>query len=76
MEILNEQPIDEQSTEFQDFFNAEILPKIDFAESCNERDEFNRPLSWLFADCEVRATYFTKNENYNFNKFVIYGRDI
>lgn len=65
-------PLQAQSQEFKDYFNSEIMPKIDFADSCNQRDTWGRPSKWLFDDIVVQATYFTENENYNFNEFLIF----
>lgn len=62
-----------QSIIFQAWFNENCMPKIDFADSCSQRDEWNRPSEWTFENITVKAVYCTENENYNFNKFVIYG---
>ena len=62
-----------QSQEFQDLFNSTILTKIDYADSCTKRDEWQRPSEWVFENITVKAVYYTENENYNFNKFVCYG---
>ena len=62
-----------QPQDVQDWFNADIMPKIDFADTCNVRDEFERPSEWHFTECVVKAVYFTENVNYNFNKFLLYG---
>lgn len=65
--------IAEQLQEIQDWFNTEILPKIDFAESCSQRDEWQRPSKWIFDNIVVEAVYYTQNENYNFNQFLIFN---
>lgn len=62
-----------QSIIFQAWFNENCMPKIDFADSCVKRDEWNRPSEWLVENITVKAVYYTENENYNFNKFLIYG---
>ena len=71
--IIDGAPLHEQSAIFQAWFNEEIMPRIDFAESCTSRDEFSRPKTWLFDKVRVSAEYLTDNENYNFKWFVIYG---
>ena len=79
MEIINGAPLSEQSQEFQDWFNAEIMPNITFGngidsvQTCSEFDQFGRPSKWVFDSATVVAEYFTENVNYNFNKFLIYG---
>lgn len=62
-----------QTAVFQAWFNENCSPKIDFADTCAVRDEWNRPLEWHFDECKVIAVYYTENVNYNFNKFLIYG---
>ena len=73
MEIINGAPLSEQSQEFQEYFENEMHSKIDFSDSCTQRDEFNRPSVWLLPDMVVRAEYHTQNENYNFNQFLIFN---
>lgn len=79
MEIINGAPLSEQSQEFQDWFNAEIQPNITFGngidseQTCSEFDQFGRPYKWVFDSVTVVADYYTQNENYNFNQFLIYG---
>ena len=62
-----------QTPTFQAWFNEHCMPKIDFADTCVKRDEWNRPSEWLVENITVKEVYFTENENYNFNKFLIYG---
>jgi len=73
MEIINGAPISEQSIEFQDYFNDELRCLIDFANTCTQRDDFNRPSVWILSGIIVKAEYYTQNENYNFNQFLIYN---
>lgn len=79
MNIINGLPLSEQSQDFQDYFNLEIMPNITFGngidskQTCSEFDEFGRPSKWVFDECIVEAVYYTQNENYNFNYFLIYG---
>jgi hypothetical protein len=69
-----------QNTDFIAWFNSNIQPKITFADgkngtsqTCSTFDEFGRPNTWIFDNMTVTAVYFTQNENYNFNKFIING---
>lgn len=77
MEIINNAPLSEQSQEFQDYFNAEIAPNITFGngidsvQTCTEFDEFGRPWKWVFENVTIQAVYYTENENYSFNQFLI-----
>lgn len=74
IEIKGGQPLDEQSNLFQAWYSENIQPKIDFGDSCNERDKFSRPKTWLFPEEKIRveATYRTQDVNYTFNEFVIF----
>lgn len=71
--IINGAPLQNQSQTFQAWFNETIMPNIDFADTCAVRDEWQRPLEWNFDDVKVVAEYFTKDVNYQFNQFLIYG---
>jgi hypothetical protein len=62
-----------QNETFQTWFNENILPNIDFVNTCSERDAYGRPLTWSFPQLSVTATYFIQNQNYNFNTFIING---
>lgn len=72
-------PLSEQSSVFQAWFNENCMPNITFGngidseQTCTEFDEFNRPKVWLFDEVRIVAEYYTQNENYNFNQFLIYG---
>lgn len=63
----------QQSEAFQKWFAENAQPNITFADTCTKRDEYSRPSEWHFDGFIVKAIYFTENENYTFNKFVIYG---
>ena len=82
MEIINGAPLSGQSAEFQDWFYAEIMPNITFGngidsvQTCTEFDKYGRSSKWVFDLFTVVAEYYTENVNYNFNQFLIYGRDI
>lgn len=84
IEIKDGFSLDEQSQEFQEWFNLEIQPQITFGDgnygtekTCSEFDEFGRPLYWLFSDIKVKAEYTTPFSNKrDFNKFLIYAATI
>ena len=84
IEILNGKPLDDQSPEFQEWFNLEIQPQITFGDgnygtekTCSEFDEFGRALYWIFSDIKVKAEYITPFSNkHDFNKFIIYAATI
>lgn len=63
----------QQSEEFQKWFAENVQPNVTFADTCTKRDEYGRPSEWHFDSFIVKAVYYTENENYTFNKFVIYG---
>lgn len=63
----------QQSEAFQKWFAENIQQKVTFADTCTKRDEYDRPSEWHFDSFIVKAIYYTENENYTFNKFVIYG---
>lgn len=71
--------LQDQTPVFQAWFNENCMSKITFGngvdseQTCAEFDAFNRPKVWLLGDVKVLAEYYTENENYNFNKFMIYG---
>lgn len=80
MEIKDGFPLDEQSPEFQDWFNLKIQPKITFGDgketeqTCSEFDLYGRPLFWDFENIRVKAVYFTDFSNkLDFKNFIIYG---
>ena len=63
--------IDQQVQETKDWFNENILSKIDFVDSCTLRDSYGRPSVWVIEGFTIEAIYFTENVNYNFNKFKV-----
>lgn len=78
IEVKHGENLENQSQEFIYWFNEEILTtqKLDFGDTCSERDEFNRPKSWRFENTEVgllevEAIYLTEDGNYQFNTFKI-----
>lgn len=78
-------PLSEQTAVFQAWFNETCMPNIDFADTCDVRDEWQRPLEWHLPEVKVVAEYFTVNEfptlaanpnymyNYNFKQWRVYG---
>ena len=85
IEILDGKPLQEQTQVFQAWFNENIMPNVDFADTCTVRDEWQRPLEWHFEEVKVVAEYYTVEEipslannpnymyNYNFKQWRIYG---
>ena len=69
-------PLSEQTQVFQAWFNEHIIPNVDFVDTCTVRDEWQRPLEWHLPEVRVVAEYHTKDINYNFNQFKIYGNSI
>lgn len=69
--IIDGATLQEQSQVFQAWFNENIQTKIDFADSCSIYDTCGRPSEWHFSECKVTAKYFTSDENYSFDKFII-----
>ena len=65
--------LDLQNEDFKDWFNENIMPKIDFSDSCSKRDEWGRPSEWVFDSLTVLAVYFTENNRYTLNKFICDG---
>lgn len=69
--IKNGKSLQEQSKVFQSYFNEEIIQKIDFNDTCSERDMHNRPKIWKFENILIEAIYLTEDENYTLDKFII-----
>ena len=69
----------EQTAVFQAWFNENCMPHITFGngidseKTCTDFDQYGRPSKWVLRTVTVEAVYFTENENYSFNKFMIYG---
>jgi len=69
--IKNGLPIAEQDSETIEKIEKEVLPNIKFSEP-DECDKYGRPHKWTVGDITLVATYFTNNQNLNFNQFLVY----